>query len=752
MKNHAKTMKHLFIALFLMAMALSVTAQRAPYPGQDTTVYGGKIWRDTISKPEIQPFENLTKEGMDVLCADLTTLCSTENANTDSIIARLESILDFYAKTFTNFNYYNLLKTTDVTNTTYTNLYLQANELLSYAKAMGLGTIGVALYTKYQPVVWNALSKELQNSFLNSIVQTPNQLALQFQESELIAQYNATSMQETEVEIAGQTVSFSNLDSLGLDDETKNEAKLALWQKKNRILGTIYLDLVKVRRQIVEASSVEYEDYSEYNYKEGFWRNYSPKELKAVHQYVRQYFTPFYEELKGILTHNDEFEDALIAKSPEDMLQKLAEVMDSTREKNLSEFKPALDYMTQYGLYDFGGGNTRAKIGYCDKFGYYNAPFIFINYSIFPDYAGLFHEFGHYLDAYGKTRENVLFTVPNLDLIEIPSMSFESLAYRSELSTFTNADTVRKLEVLKTANDIITNILHQTLQDAFEQEIYAQTEPSIENMNTLYKQLYGLFFGTEAANRITGLQYRWVDWERIFNHPNYTISYTMSALPAMNIWFESKDNFAAAQQTYKTLLDNIQQGDYAVAMDTAGMRTPLDEQLYIELAGKIENMLENSPYKRTITATAGIGGSIYPEGVIRVQQGQAVKVMFAPEEGYTIASIIVDGDSTDIKESLNMHTKYDRNIMVTFQQVETGFRYSKTPEVQLYPNPAVNEVTLKAANGKAQSYTLYNSFGQALVSRPIVFGETKIDVSGFPSGIYFVEVEDWKGKLMVNGH
>jgi oligoendopeptidase F len=751
MKYKANTLKHLFVAFFLMGVGatMSVTAQREPYAGQDTTVYGGKIWRDTITLSEIKPFENLTKEGVDVLSADFTALISTGNAHSDSIVARLETVLDYYAKTMTNWRYYAYLKSTDVTNTTVANLHIQTNELYQYTKAKGLGTIGAALSTKYQPVVWNALGEELQKSFLSAIQQTPTQLALQTQESELNARYNAASAQKIEVEIAGQTVTFSNLDSLGLNSEARTEAYLALWQEKNRIIGTIYLDLVKVRRQIAEASSVEYSNFSEYMYKETQGRNYSPEELKAVHDFVQQYFTPFYEELKGIRSHENEFEDALIAKSPEDMMQKLAGVMDNTRDLNLSEFKPAYDYMIKYGLYDIAGGNTREKIGYCTNFVYYNAPAIFINSNVHPGYNVLFHEFGHYLDDYGKTRENDLYVLPNYDLLEVPSMSFESLALRSELSTFTDLATVSGIEAVKVASIIIGDVLHQTLFDAFEQEVYTQTELSLEDLNNIYKRLYGLFLGTEAANK-TGLQYQWVYMAHLFHSPNYTISYTMSALPALNIWFKSKDDFASAMQTYRTLLNNIQQGDYVAAMDSAGMLTPLDEQLYIDLAGKVEDMLENSPYRRTITATAGIGGTIFPNGTIRAQQGQSVKMMIQPDEGNTIASIVVDGDSIAIRDSLYLHTKYDRNIAVTFRQVQTGIGDKTISEVQLYPNPAADWVTLKTPDAKAEYYTLYNSFGQVLVSRPIVSKETKIDISGYPNGIYVVEVEERKIKLIVN--
>ncbi len=733
-----------------MGMALSAIAQRAPYAGQDTTVYGGKIWRDTIPQSEIKPFENLTKEGVDVLSADFTALCSSENANPDSITARVENILDYYAKTETNLKYYGYLNSTDVTNTSVANLVIQSIDLCNYAKAKGLGTIGAALSTKYQPVVWNALGEELQNSFLSAIQQTPTQLALRSQESQLLARYNAASVPKIEVDIVGQTVSFSNLDSLGLDSEARTEAYLALWQEKNRILGTIYLDLVNVRRQIAEASSVEYSNFLQYAYKEGQGRNYSPEELKVVHNFVQQYFTPFYEELKGIHSHENEFEDALIAKSPEDMMQKLAGVMDNTRELNLSEFKPAYDYMIKYGLYDIAGGNTREKIGYCTNFVYYNASAIFLNFSIYPDYADLFHEFGHYLDGYGKTRENALYGTSNSDLTEVPSMSFEGLALRSELSTFNDQATVSGIEAIKVASIIIGDVLHQTLFDAFEQELYTQTELSLESLNTIYKHLYGLFYGTEVANRNTGVEYKWVDMGHLFHHPNYTISYTMSALPALNIWFKSKDDFASAKQTYRTLLNNIQHADYQAAMDSAGMLTPLDEQLYIDLAGKVEDMLENSPYRRTITATAGIGGTIYPTGTIRAQEGQSVKIKLKPDEGNTIASIVIDGDSIAIRDSLYLHTKYDRNIAVTFKQVQTGIGDKSTSEVQLYPNPAADWVTIKTPDDKAEHYKLYNSFGQVLLSRPIVSKETKIDVSGYPNGIYVVEVEERKIKLIVN--
>jgi hypothetical protein len=69
--------------------------------------------------------------------------------------------------------------------------------------------------------------------------------------------------------------------------------------------------------------------------------------------------------------------------------------------------------------------------------------------------------------------------------------------------------------------------------------------------------------------------------------------------------------------------------------------------------------------------------------------------------------------------------------------------------VLLFPNPSNSLITIYLPNNPQMNATLtiYNLNSQKLITRQIAEQKVVIDVSGLPSGIYFVKVEDI-GKIM----
>lgn len=83
---------------------------------------------------------------------------------------------------------------------------------------------------------------------------------------------------------------------------------------------------------------------------------------------------------------------------------------------------------------------------------------------------------------------------------------------------------------------------------------------------------------------------------------------------------------------------------------------------YYETTGKYK-------VKHTITATAGEGGSISPEGTTIVYYGDKLTYTITPDEGYTIASILVDGQRVKVADTYTFtETIRNRRIHVTFKK------------------------------------------------------------------------------------
>jgi hypothetical protein len=75
----------------------------------------------------------------------------------------------------------------------------------------------------------------------------------------------------------------------------------------------------------------------------------------------------------------------------------------------------------------------------------------------------------------------------------------------------------------------------------------------------------------------------------------------------------------------------------------------------------------------TITATAGPGGSISPEGDVAVDQGRNVTFTFTPDAGYSVDNVLVDG------EAVNLATSYIFTNVSRNHAIEVNFEINQLP-------------------------------------------------------------------------
>jgi len=97
----------------------------------------------------------------------------------------------------------------------------------------------------------------------------------------------------------------------------------------------------------------------------------------------------------------------------------------------------------------------------------------------------------------------------------------------------------------------------------------------------------------------------------------------------------------------------------------------------------------------TIAAAAGIGGSIFPEGDVAVDQGRNVTFTFTPDPGYSVDELLVDG------EAKNLATSYIFTNVGGNHTIEVNFAVNQfPPSAEAGPPQVVSEgqtVTLDAS-------------------------------------------------------
>ena len=86
----------------------------------------------------------------------------------------------------------------------------------------------------------------------------------------------------------------------------------------------------------------------------------------------------------------------------------------------------------------------------------------------------------------------------------------------------------------------------------------------------------------------------------------------------------------------------------------------------------------------------------------------------------------------------------DTGLANTVFQTLSNSVFEVDDSVSVYPNPAVNEVTITADNN-IKSIQIYDAQGRTILTRLQEDLETKLELSSYSKGIYFIKITTEKG-------
>ena len=113
---------------------------------------------------------------------------------------------------------------------------------------------------------------------------------------------------------------------------------------------------------------------------------------------------------------------------------------------------------------------------------------------------------------------------------------------------------------------------------------------------------------------------------------------------------------------------------------------------------------------------------------------------------YYIGYYVISGGETSF--TINGSTNWTGTITVN---VATGIseNTSNNFDIKDFPNPVINEVTIKSnTNGDLGKVSVFNIAGQLVYEDKVEGNTTKIDFFSFSSGIYIVKVGEKSMKLI----
>ena len=151
----------------------------------------------------------------------------------------------------------------------------------------------------------------------------------------------------------------------------------------------------------------------------------------------------------------------------------------------------------------------------------------------------------------------------------------------------------------------------------------------------------------------------------------------------------------------------------------------------------------------TITATAGEGGTITPEGTVSVNEGESKTFEIRANENHIIGSIIIDGEGLTMTEEVRTEYDYtfenvtsDHTISVTFVDV-TAIEITEVGSISVFPNPTRGtfSIDFSAIEGNI-TYQLINANGSTIDSRKmnVSNGSVKELSYNLAPGVYFVRI------------
>lgn len=359
---------------------------------------------------------------------------------------------------------------------------------------------------------------------------------------------------------------------------------------------TLYFEFVQNNNRMAEI--LGYDNYLEYAYENVYDRDYTYQDVAKFVEYVKQYISPTYNSLysdwgtitSGNLTEDeiDEyysivsesfFHNPTTNKIFNDYIDDMNMAFTSNPDKQYSFSDSLNDLMGDGNL--FRGSYAGAYVSYVRGI---NIPIAYFG-SGYDSATTVAHEFGHYMnEIYNEDLSSQSF-----DLLETHSQGQEMLFiyYAKQHLSETGVDLVETYQLLST----IQTVMLAVQVDCFEQAVYLDyyDGPGSEEImadNTItadeYDALYaGLseYLGIDEAYRID--EY----WRNVvINSPCYYISYSISAINALQLYVKANDEgFDAAKDSYLKLFtysDVDEEMNLNEVLDYAGLLSYTEEATY----------------------------------------------------------------------------------------------------------------------------------------------------------------------------
>ncbi len=325
-------------------------------------------------------------------------------------------------------------------------------------------------------------------------------------------------------------------------------------------LNSLYDQMVRVRHQM--ARNADLPDYRAYAFRAMERFDYTPEHCRAFHDAIEAVVVPAVSRLAderrrklGVETlrpwdtavdpeqrpplrpfENDEQLIGGCSRIFHHVHPELGDVFDTLRER---------------GSLDLGSRRGKAPGGYQAQYDERRLPFIFMNaVGTESDVRTLLHEGGHAFHSWACRHDPLLaYRHYPIEFAEVASMGMECLSL-PHLSEFYGLDTPRARK--RFFREIVGFFPFMARVDAFQHWVYTHVDATPDARNDEWERLSRRFSphldhsGIERAER-----HSWHRKLHFFEAPFYYIEYGIAQLGALQVWMNSRQDYAEAVAHYR---------------------------------------------------------------------------------------------------------------------------------------------------------------------------------------------------------
>ncbi len=496
----------------------------------------------TLPKPEkLELVYTLTQEDVDSFyeCLEVCEELCVTGQDLSAAEDKLEELDAAFAILEDQCAVANVLSCADTTDQSLSDQLLSATDHVTQANDAYLQMLR-RIYQSQSPIREELFADWTQQELEMLLAYTDEVAALSKRNTELLVEYRALDLEEAEEDMI-----------------------------------PLYTQMVLNNNRIAQIYG--YDNYYIFAYQVEYRRDYSAQEVAAMRELAAQYLIPAGQNLLDqfaidteALRWTDQLALSRFIYSDFDESSYLENYLNSLPEETGSAMLDMFQgngYFTQYQ--DALEGAFTTCVG--DRL------FCFFG----PGYGNALtvaHELGHYYSGMYQDLEEI-----PLDLAETQSQGNEWLFIRF-LKEEMSEDLYEAVVGYKMYSDLAV-ILVSLMVDEFEEQVYQHPDVSQltrEELEAIMESVCVKYGGVDTLSEyFTDIQSYWK--LVVMEAPVYYISYSVSALGAMELYLDTQRDYSQVADTYAALCETPEM-EFREALAAAGIQDPFDEAVFIRIA------------------------------------------------------------------------------------------------------------------------------------------------------------------------